>query len=61
MQLDQDAGKVLRLYIVGNPPFVGGKKMSAGQRAQVVREFDGVKDAGVLDFVAAWYVEGRPS
>ena len=57
LQLDQDAAQVARLYIVGNPPFVGGKKMSAEQRAQVVREFAGVKDAGVLDYVAAWYVK----
>ncbi|WP_261665537.1 DNA methyltransferase [Deinococcus sp. Marseille-Q6407] len=57
LQLHQDAHSLIRLYIVGNPPFVGGKKMSKEQRAQVVREFDGVKDAGVLDYVAAWYVK----
>lgn len=44
-------------YITGNPPFVGGKKMTADQRAAVVKEFPGVRDAGVLDFVAAWYVK----
>lgn len=57
LELERDAGALARLYIVGNPPFVGGKKMSAEQRAQVVREFAGVKDAGVLDYVAAWYVK----
>ncbi|MCY1703732.1 DNA methyltransferase [Deinococcus sp. SL84] len=55
--LNEDLGLLSRVYIVGNPPFVGGKKMSKEQRAQVVREFDGVKDAGVLDYVAAWYVK----
>ena len=57
LNLATDAAGLSRLYIAGNPPFVGGKKMSAEQRAQVVREFDGVKDAGVLDYVAAWYVK----
>lgn len=57
LNLEADAPGLARLYIVGNPPFVGGKKMSAAQRAQVVREFAGVKDAGVLDYVAAWYVK----
>lgn len=57
LNLDEDLGLFSHLYIVGNPPFVGGKKMSKEQRAQVVREFGGVKDAGVLDYVAAWYVK----
>ena len=57
LELERDVGALSRVYIVGNPPFVGGKKMSAEQRAQVVREFAGVKDAGVLDYVAAWYVK----
>ncbi|KEF33708.1 hypothetical protein RDMS_10975 [Deinococcus sp. RL] len=56
LNLERDAPQLARLYIVGNPPFVGGKKMSAAQRAQVVRELGGVRDAGVLDYVAAWYV-----
>lgn len=57
LSLADDAEGLRYLYIVGNPPFVGGKKMSKEQRAQVVREFDGVRDAGVLDYVAAWYVK----
>ncbi|WP_261665527.1 DNA methyltransferase [Deinococcus sp. Marseille-Q6407] len=57
LNLNEDLGLLSHLYIVGNPPFVGGKKMSGEQRAQVVREFGGVKDAGVLDYVAAWYVK----
>lgn len=56
LALEHDAAGLSRLYVVGNPPFVGGKKMTEGQRAQVVREFAGVRDAGVLDYVAAWYL-----
>ena len=57
LNLEADAEAVTRLYIVGNPPFVGGKKMSPEQRAQVTHLFTGVRDAGVLDYVSAWYLK----
>ncbi|CAK8712099.1 MAG: Type II restriction/modification system, DNA methylase subunit YeeA [Candidatus Electronema aureum] len=44
-------------YIMGNPPFVGAKFMSEAQRADVNAVFAGIKNAGLLDFVAAWYVK----
>lgn len=44
-------------YLLGNPPFVGAKFMSDAQRADVRAVFDGVENAGLLDFVAAWYVK----
>lgn len=44
-------------YIMGNPPFVGAKMMSKEQRADVAEVFKGIKNAGLLDFVAAWYVK----
>ena len=44
-------------YILGNPPFVGSKFLDDGQRADVAAVFTGVKNSGVLDFVAAWYVK----
>lgn len=44
-------------YIVGNPPFVGKKEQSAKQKADMACVFAGVKGAGVLDFVAAWYLK----
>lgn len=44
-------------YILGNPPFVGAKFMDANQRADVALVFEGIKNAGLLDFVAAWYVK----
>jgi type I restriction-modification system DNA methylase subunit len=43
-------------YILGNPPFSGKKEQNAAQKADTARVFAGVKGAGVLDFVAAWYV-----
>jgi len=43
-------------YILGNPPFVGSKYQSDAQRGQMRVIFDGVKGAGVLDFVTAWYL-----
>ncbi len=43
-------------YILGNPPFVGKKEQNAAQKADMANVFAGVKSAGVLDFVAAWYL-----
>lgn len=42
-------------YIIGNPPFIGSKMMTAEQRADVVAEADNIKGSGTLDFVTAWY------
>ena len=42
-------------YILGNPPFVGARYMDSYQKADLMKVFDGVKNAGDLDFVAAWY------
>ncbi|MCW5594640.1 MAG: class I SAM-dependent DNA methyltransferase [Rhodocyclaceae bacterium] len=44
-------------YILGNPPFVGKQHQNAEQKADMERVFAGVKGAGVLDFVAAWYMK----
>ena len=43
-------------YIMGNPPFVGARIMSAEQKMDVLRVFeDGWKNAGNLDYVCCWY------
>lgn len=42
-------------YIMGNPPFVGARLMSDGQKADVFSIFDGVKNNGNLDYVSCWY------
>jgi hypothetical protein len=42
-------------YILGNPPFVGGKYQSAEQRADMASVTRGIDNAGLLDFVTGWY------
>ncbi|MBZ0222630.1 MAG: DUF559 domain-containing protein [Dokdonella sp.] len=44
-------------FILGNPPFVGKKEQNAEQKADMAAVFAGVKGAGVLDFVSAWYLK----
>jgi hypothetical protein len=44
-------------YIMGNPPFVGAKFMNDEQRKDAALVFGNIKNAGLLDFVAAWYVK----
>jgi type II restriction/modification system DNA methylase subunit YeeA len=44
-------------YILGNPPFVGSKFQSNEQRSEMATIFQGVSGAGVLDYVAAWYLK----
>ena len=44
-------------FVLGNPPFVGAKQQTAGQRAQV-REIAALgKNGGTLDYVAAWFIK----
>ena len=43
-------------YVLGNPPFVGAKYMSDAQRADTRGVFSDIENAGLLDYVAAWYV-----
>ena len=42
-------------YITGNPPFVGARMMSAAQKNELLKIFDGLKNAGNLDYVSCWY------
>ncbi len=44
-------------FVFGNPPFVGSKLLDAAQRADADFAFDRIAGAGLLDFVAAWYVK----
>ena len=44
-------------YLLGNPPFVGAKYMDDAQRDDTRVVFAGIDNAGLLDFVAAWYVK----
>ncbi|MDP2784932.1 MAG: DUF559 domain-containing protein [Sulfurimicrobium sp.] len=44
-------------FVMGNPPFVGAKYMDDVQREDVAFVFGNINNAGLLDFVAAWYVK----
>ena len=44
-------------YILGNPPFYGKQYQSKEQKKDMALVFNGVKGAGVLDYVTAWYLK----
>ncbi|MBL4587649.1 MAG: class I SAM-dependent DNA methyltransferase [Flavobacteriales bacterium] len=43
-------------YILGNPPFYGYSYQTKEQKEDMKQVFHGVKGAGILDYVAAWYL-----
>ena len=43
-------------YILGNPPFSGKQLQTNEQKEDMKIVFAGVKGAGVLDYVTAWYI-----
>jgi hypothetical protein len=44
-------------YILGNPPFIGKQHQDATQKEDLETVTKGIKGAGVLDFVAGWYLK----
>lgn len=44
-------------YILGNPPFLGKQLQSIEQKDDIAITFHGAKGAGILDYVAAWYIK----
>ena len=44
-------------FIIGNPPFIGKSLQNELQKADLETTFSGVKGAGVMDYVAAWYLK----
>ena len=44
-----------RIYLCGNPPFVGGMYMSPDQKDDITEVMQGFKAVGELDYVAGWY------
>ncbi len=44
-------------YILGNPPFYGKQMQTKEQKEDMQNIFSGVKGAGVLDYVTAWYIK----
>ena len=45
-----------RVFVVGNPPFVGTNYLSEGQRSDMDLIWEG-SERGKLDFVSCWYVK----
>ena len=44
-------------FVMGNPPFVGAKMMTASQRDDIATIFGQLKSGGLLDYVAAWHIK----
>ena len=44
-------------YLASNPPYMGSKNQSQGQRDQVKRVYHDSKNSGVIDYVACWYMK----
>ena len=44
-------------FVFGNPPFIGAKYQTAGQREQVRRIASLGKSGGTLDYVCAWFIK----
>ena len=42
-------------YIMGNPPFVGARIMSASQKNDLISVFGKIKNVGNMDYVCSWY------
>ena len=42
-------------YIIGNPPFKGSAYQNQEQKSDMAHVFAGLKNYGMLDYVAAWY------
>lgn len=44
-------------FILGNPPFYGSRNQNNQQKCDMSKIFYGVKNAGILDYVTAWYIK----
>ncbi|EMN5661005.1 class I SAM-dependent DNA methyltransferase [Providencia rettgeri] len=43
------------VYILGNPPYLGGKYQSPNQKADMKKAFSGINKFGELDYIACWF------
>jgi hypothetical protein len=55
--LSLEIGRSKFHFILGNPPFIGKQVQNKSQREDMETIFAGVKGAGVLDYVTAWYIK----
>ncbi|MCG7857239.1 hypothetical protein MD537_09680 [Flavihumibacter sediminis] len=52
-----DGANAFYNYILGNPPFRGKKEQDEEQKKDMDKLFIGVENAGLLDYVSAWYIK----
>ncbi len=45
------------IYILGNPPYLGGKFQSKDQKKDMAHTFKGLKKFGELDYIACWFIK----
>jgi len=57
LEKEQQKHQVKFDYILGNPPFYGKQLQTKEQKEDMKLIFHGVKGAGVLDYVTAWYIK----
>ncbi len=50
-------GKEYEIFIVGNPPYLGGKSQSKEQKKDMEISFDGIGNYKELDYVACWFIK----
>lgn len=44
------------VYILGNPPYVGGKSQTKEQKQDMKNVFEGIKNYKELDYIACWFL-----
>lgn len=44
-------------YVLGNPPFVGGKYQNSAQKKDLRQVCGGIKNHGLLDYVTCWFIK----
>lgn len=44
-------------YIMGNPPFIGARWQTSEQKTDLLSVFNGVRNAGNIDYCGAWYMK----
>ena len=45
------------IYILGNPPYLGGKSQSKEQKEDMNIAFEGEKKIGELDYISCWFIK----
>lgn len=45
------------IFILGNPPYLGGKFQSRQQKEDMIASFIGINKIGELDYIAAWFIK----